>query len=312
MKTGILLLNMGGPNNIDEVEMFLRNMFADKNILPTNPLTRKLVGTIIIKKRLSEAKTNYESIGGKSPLAKISMSLASKVEDIVDVPVALAMRYVPPFASDALQKFHRDGIEEIVLFPMYPQYSTTTTMSSVEDVRHRCRELGYAPKISVIAPYANDSRYVEIQVDMIEQKLMEHKSEELDLILSAHGLPLDIIEGGDPYEEQVEKNVIHIKKELKNRNIIFNNIILAYQSKVGGGAWLEPNLVDVLRAPRNLNVLIFPMAFTVDNSETIFELDIEHREIAQKIGYEKYLVAKCPNDSSKFANLISSLVAEKE
>lgn len=299
---------MGGPNNIDEVEMFLRNMFTDKNILPTNAIVRKLVGTIIIKKRLKEAIANYESIGGKSPLSDISKSLARKVENITGDKTSLAMRYVPEFAIDSLREMKRLDIDELLLFPMYPQYSTTTTLSSLEDVKQGCKKLGYKPVIKVVEPYYMDTRFVQLQVDEIVRAMGDVSSEEFDLILSAHGLPMSIIDAGDPYQDQVEKNVEQIKNLLRERNIIFNNIILSYQSKVGGGAWLEPNLVDILRNPRNFKALIFPLAFTVDNSETIFELDVEHREIANKIGYDDYIVAKCPNDSDEFASYIASKV----
>ena len=306
LKRGIVLLNMGGPNSLNEVEMFLRNMFADKYILQTNRLVRFLVGSIIVKKRLKEAQDNYELIGGKSPLYEISSMLADKVEKASGIATRLAMRYVPPFATEALQEFQKNGIQEVILFPMYPQYSTTTTLSSVEDIKRKCTKIGYEPKITVVEPYYNDIEYVKIQVEKILQALGKRSAEDFDLILSAHGLPMSIIKSGDPYEKHVEENVSHIKKYLKERNIIFKNIILAYQSKVGAGEWLQPGLAEVLRRPENMKVLIFPLAFSVDNSETLFELDIEHRLIADKIGYDEYLVSGCPNDDDSFAKFIAS------
>ncbi|MDQ7047443.1 MAG: ferrochelatase [Sulfurovum sp.] len=125
---------------------------------------------------------------------------------------------------------------------------------------------------------------------------------------AAHGLPLSIIKEGDPYQNQIEGNASAVKIYLRERGIKFHNIKLVYQSKVGSSAWLDPNLVDVLRTPRHRKVVIFPLAFTVDNSETVFELDIEHREIADKIKYEDYVVASCMNDSDKFVDLIVSKV----
>jgi len=135
-------------------------------------------------------------------------------------------------------------------------------------------------------------------------------TEEYDLLLSAHGLPLSIIKEGDPYQNQVEANASAIKIYLKERGIVFHNIKLVYQSKVGSSAWLEPNLVDVLRTPTHRKVVIFPLAFTLDNSETVFELDIEHREIADKIKYDDYVVAKCMNSSDKFVELIVEKVKD--
>jgi ferrochelatase len=161
----------------------------------------------------------------------------------------------------------------------------------------------------VVEPYYDDYDYLQIQADLIVEAMEGVESREYDLILSAHGLPMSIIHAGDPYEKQVEANVSALKLVLRERGIIFKNIKLAYQSKVGNAAWLEPNLADLLRKPKNLKVLVFPLAFTIDNSETIFELDREHREIAEKIGYEDYRVARCPNDREEFARFIGANVA---
>jgi ferrochelatase len=304
MSQALFLLNMGGPNSIDEVELFLSNMFADKNILTMDRVTRKLVSAIIINKRLDDVKVNYGLLGGKSPLLGLTEKLIAKLQVKLDMPIFPVMRYVPPFADLALEQCKKDGVEELILFPMYPQYSTTTTLSSVEDVEARCKVLGYSPKITVIDPYYDDYNYIAASVEKIVEAMEGKDTEQYDLLLSAHGLPVSIIQAGDPYQNQVEANASAVKIYLKERGIIFNNIKLVYQSKVGSSDWLEPNLVDVLRNPRNRKVLIFPLAFTLDNSETVFELDIEHREIVDKIKYEDYVVAKCMNTSDKFVELI--------
>jgi ferrochelatase len=299
---------MGGPNNIDEVELFLRNMFSDHRILPMVSWLRKIIGNRIVGRRLEEARENYLELGGKSPLTAITRSLAAKVEEATEMPVRPAMRYVPPFADEALLEFQEEGMEEIVLFPMYPHYSTTTTLSSVEDVKARCEKMGYSPKVSIVDPYYEDREYLAIQADLIAMAAEGIDSSEYDLVLSAHGLPLSVIRAGDPYEKQIEANVSALKRMLGKRGLIFRNIRLAYQSKVGNSAWLEPNLTDVLRNPENLRILIFPLAFTIDNSETLFELDREHRRIAEKIGYADYRVAECPNDRDDFARFIGAKV----
>jgi ferrochelatase len=304
MNQALLLLNMGGPNDVEEVELFLRNMFADKNILTMNPYIRKFVATIIINKRLEEVKENYALLGGKSPLPGLTYELISKLEEKIDMPIYPAMRYVPPFADEVLKKCQDKDIEELILFPMYPQYSTTTTLSSVEDIELRCKELDYTPEITVIDPYYDDYDYIEASCEKIMEAMEGKETKEYDLLLSAHGLPLSIIQAGDPYQNQVEGNASAIKIYLKERGIEFHDIKLVYQSKVGSSAWLEPNLVDVLRNPTHRKVIIFPLAFTLDNSETVFELDIEHREIAEKIKYDDYIVAKCMNSSEKFVELI--------
>jgi len=304
----LFLLNMGGPNNIEEVELFLNNMFADKNILNMDRFTRKLVSTIIITKRLEDVKENYALLGGKSPLFGLTQELIEKLESRLDMPIYPAMRYVPPFADDALLECKDNDIKELILFPMYPQYSTTTTLSSIEDIEKRCETLDYHPIIKVIDPYYDDYDYIEASCDKIIESMRGKDTKEYDLLLSAHGLPLSIIQAGDPYQNQVEGNVSAIKIYLKERGVEFHEIKLVYQSKVGSSAWLEPNLVDVLRNPRHRKVVIFPLAFTLDNSETVFELNIEHREIAEKIKYDDYIVASCINSDDKFVDIIVNRV----
>ena len=302
---------MGGPNKVEEVEMFLRNMFSDKNILPINRYLRKLVGTIIVSKRLKEVEENFTTyLGGKSPLPILTNQLIEKLEKKLLMPIVPAMRYVPPFATPALEQFKEDGVEELILFPMYPQYSTTTTLSSLEDIEERCLTLDYAPKITLINPYYDDYDYITMSAEKIMKAMAGKETTEYDLILSAHGLPVSIIKDGDPYEKHVESNVSALKIYLHERGIVFNNIKLVYQSKVGNASWLEPSLVDVLRNPTNRKVLIYPLAFTIDNSETVFELDIESREIAEKIKYDDFIVAECFNDDDAFVNLITKKVNE--
>lgn len=310
MKQALLLLNMGGPNTVEEVELFLRNMFADKHILPMNPYLRKFIANRIIAKRIDEVEENYRLLGGASPLPTITNKLIAKIKQRVDMPVYAAMRYVPPFAHEALVRCKEEGVEELILFPMYPQYSTTTTLSSVEDIKRQCEALGYMPKIQVIDPYYDDYDYVEACGMQILEAMEGKKTQEYDLLLSAHGLPVSIIKAGDPYEKQIEGNVSAIKTWLASKGVSFHDIKLVYQSKVGKSAWLEPNLADVLRNPTHRKVLIYPLAFTIDNSETVFELDIEHREIADKLHYEDYVVARCFNDDERFVDLITKRVLQ--
>jgi ferrochelatase len=310
MKKALLLLNMGGANYIEDIEIFLKNMFADKNILPMNRYLRKFIANIIISKRLEDVKENYRLLGGKSPLLEHTNRLITKLSDKIDMPIYPIMRYVSPFATEALIASKRSGIEELILFPLYPQYSTTTTLSSLEDIEDRCKEIGYYPKITLLNSYYDNYEYIEASCEKIIEAVKEIDTSSYDLILSAHGLPLSIIASGDPYEKEIMANVSAIKIYLMAKGIFFKNIKLAYQSKVGSSAWLEPNLADVLRKPTNLKVVIYPLAFTIDNSETVFELDIEHREIAQKIGYDDYIVVECMNDSDRFVEFISNYIKE--
>ncbi len=304
MKKALLLLNMGGPNSIDEIELFLRAMFSDKNILPVNPVFRKLIANIIVSKRLEQVKKNFLLLDGKSPLSDLTYQLIVKLSKNIDIPVFPAMRYVPPLAMDALIKCQKSGIDELILFPMYPHFSTTTTLSSAEDIEAGCKELGYSPKITLITHYYDDYAYIKASCEQIIEAVKGVDTIEYDLLLSAHGLPKSIIKAGDPYEKHIMANVSAIKTYLSGQNIYFNEVKLVYQSKVGSSAWLEPSLTDTLRNPTNRKVVIYPLAFTVDNSETLFELDIENREIAKKIRYKDYVVVPCMNDCDAFVRFI--------
>ncbi len=307
-RRGILLLNMGGPNNLEEVELFLRNMFADPAILPMHPWLRRMIGKRIVKKRLHEAQENYRQLGGKSPLTDITERLAAKVAALTGLPTLPAMRYVPSFAEEALKAMREQGIEEIVCFPMYPQYSTTTTESSWQDLQMHCTAMGYAPTLHLVEPYYADPAYIDILLDRVRAASEGIDTADYTLILSAHGLPLSIIEAGDPYQEQIEASVRAIEQAMEAAGIVFRSVELAYQSKVGNAAWLEPNLADLLRHPNNLKVMILPLAFTIDNSETHFELAVEHREIADKLGYDDYRVVSCPNEGDDFAKFIAEKI----
>ena len=311
MKEAVLLLNMGGPSNLDEVELFLRNMFADENILPMHPKLRAFVGKRIVASRLEEAKENYRALGGKSPLLEITQSLAKKLETLLHMPVYPVMRYVPPFAKEVLMRCKEQGIEKLTLFPMYPHYSTTTVKSSVDDIEATCEAIDYKPSIETIAPYFDRLGYIKLCAQRITEALEGASSERYDLLLSAHGLPVKIVQAGDPYEKQIEGNVAALKLYFEMQGVRFHDIKLVYQSRVGKGKWLEPNLADVLRHPTHRRVVIYPLSFTIDNSETMFELDVEHREIAEKIGYEDYRVARCFNDDDAHAEMIAALILER-
>ena len=305
MNRAIILLNMGGVNKIDEVEMFLRNMFADKYILQTNAIMRKFIGNIIVKKRLNEAIENYKILGGKSPLLDITNSLCNKLQEKMGIPAYPIMRYTPPFAKEILIKLKEQGIEELLVFSMYPHYSTTTTKSSLEDLTDKLKELDYHPKLKIVESYFDNQVYINLQAELIKEALGSLDASKITLLISAHGLPISIIKKGDPYQKQIETNFTMLTKTLQQMQINFKDVKLVYQSRVGSGAWLEPNLADVLRNPKSLDVLIFPISFTVDNSETVFELNLEHKEIAQKIGYNYYTVTKCPNDRDDFVDFIA-------
>lgn len=302
----LVLLNMGGARSKDELKMFLTNMFNDENILTVkSALLTKMIAFFIVTKRLNSAWKNYEEIGNASPINPLTEKLVEKCNEKIDgYRTYQVMRYTPPFAKDVVEKLKEDGISEVFLLPLYPQYSTTTTKSSMEDF------LKYAKnsfKIKSINDFYKNDKFNNCIVNEIERNMQE--GVKYNLIFSAHGLPQKIVDNGDPYQKQMIEHVEILSKKLKEKNIDFKSINLAYQSKVGPLKWLEPSLEDMLKNFENDNVIIYPLSFIVDNSETDFELDIEYREVADEIGILEYKVCKCVNDGDDFIEAIKDIIS---
>ncbi|ACZ12685.1 ferrochelatase [Sulfurospirillum deleyianum] len=305
----LILLNMGGPNNLDEVKLFLTNMFNDKNIITTkSALLRRFIAFMITASRTKKAQANYAKLGGKSPLVGYTQKLVDKLQKALpSVHVDFAMRYTPPFCEEVIRKLLEKEIHEVTLLPLYPHYSSTTTKSSVEDFMEVAHLLGYHGKINVIDRFYEDASYNQLLIQKIKETLGKHDASNFELIFSAHSLPQKIIEKGDPYQREIELHVKILSELLVQQGIHFHGIHLAYQSKLGPLKWLEPSLEQKLSSLENKNALIVPIAFTIDNSETEFELSMEYAEVAHHLGYEHYLVAKCPNDDDAFVSAIKGL-----
>jgi ferrochelatase len=304
-KEAIILLNMGGPNNLEEVEVFLKNMFRDKNILTMkSDLLRKLVGGMIVFNRTESSQEIYRQLGGKSPIVGHTKSLVKKLQQKVgkDVIVDFVMRYTPPFADEVIQRLNEENVDKIYLIPLYPQQSTTTTKSSLEDFEEHYHNSEGNAVLVEIKHFFEDKTYNEAIIEKIKEKMADDSYNDFDLIFSAHGLPKKIIDAGDVYEKHISRHVELLKKMLQNEGMDFHEVHLAYQSKVGPMEWLKPSLEDKLKTVRNRGVVIFPIAFTIDNSETDFELEIEYREIAENLGFKEYRVCRCPNDSELFVD----------
>jgi len=252
----VILMNMGGASNLDEIEIFMRNMFNDHRIIGAPPFIRSRLSGYITASRLEEVRENYEKIGGGSPLLQITRSIQRKLQNrIDDAIVEVVMRYTPPFATDVLRTLKSRGVKKLFLIPMYPQFSTTTTASSIEDY-------DFEPYLSTVE-------------DLIAKSVEDVDPSDINLVFSAHGLPVSVIKKGDPYQKQVEAEVKLHTERLKKMGLVFNQVHLAYQSKVG------------------------PMR--------LFELDIEYREVAEELGFEFYRVCRCPNDTDRFVEVLELL-----
>jgi len=309
-REAVILLNMGGPNNLEEVEMFLKNMFADKNILTMKSgLIRKFVGGMIVFNRTESSQEIYRQLGGKSPIVGHTKNLVSKLQEKLgeDVIVDFAMRYTPPFADEVIERLNVANVQKIYLIPLYPQQSTTTTKSSLEDFEEAYHKSGGDALLVEIKHFFENSTYNEAIIESIKESVGSDDYNNFDIIFSAHGLPQKIVDAGDVYPKHVEKHITILKKMLSKENMAFHDVHLAYQSKVGPMAWLKPSLDDKLKVVRNRGVIVFPIAFTIDNSETDFELEVEYREIAEELGFKDYRVCRCPNDSELFVDALCEI-----
>lgn len=307
----ILLLNMGGPNDLSEVGVFLRNMFNDPYILGIkSPVLRKFVAFMITSSRLKAAQNNYRQIGGKSPICELTARLCGKISHFLDddTAVAFAMNYTPPFTKDVLADFAEAS--EIVVFPLYPHHSFTTVSSSISDFEKARAELNLNAKVKIVEPFFEDERYNEVVADDIEKSARDLNADEITLVFSAHSLPQKMIDAGDVYEEHVKRHVQILTKILEKRGVKFKQILLAYQSKLGPVKWLEPSLNQALAEIKDKKALVYPISFCIDNSETVFELSKEFRYIADELKFNFYDVVACPNDDDKFAKFIADRAKE--
>lgn len=312
MKRVIVLLNMGGVDELSQVKLFLTNMFNDPYILGIkNRHLRVFVAWMITQMRLKSATQNYIQLGGKSALGDITRSLITKLnakfgsEELI---FDYAMNYTPPFAADTLAKY-KDA-DEIVLFPLYPHHSVTTIASSLDSAKRAINELGIGAKIDIIEYFYKNDTFNDIVIADIAKSLGDAKAKEIDLIFSAHSLPQKVIDKGDLYERHLNEHIEILKSKLSSAGLKFKSISLAYQSRLGPVKWLGPNLSEVLPKLPSKRALIYPISFCIDNSETDFELAVEYKHIANENKFEFYKVVKAPNDSDEFAAFIVNSIAK--
>lgn len=312
-KEAVLLLNMGGPSSLYEVETFLTNMFYDPHILSIkNAFFRKMIANFIVSKRSEKSKKIYAAIGGKSPITQITFALTQKLAQMDQSRIyTYVMRYTPPYSKMVLEDLKSKGVESIILVSMYPQYSTTTTLSSITDIHTSLKELDYHPDIKVIDRFYQNDAFNNAILQDIQHALKDKDSSEFVLIFSAHGIPEKVVQSGDSYQKECEENLAIIKNKLKQNNIVFKDVILSYQSKVGPMKWIGPDTDQIIQKNKKNKIIIYPISFTIDNSETEYELCIQYKKLAQEIGVKDYIVCPCLNDSDSFAKMILEWVETK-
>ena len=243
-------MNMGGPATLDDVEPFLYNLFMDPDIIeiPLGKLLRPFIAKKISKKRSAKVRGYYEKIGGGSPLLRLTEDQAAALETTLspcgDFKTFVAMRYSPPFTEEAIRKIVLEEPRRIVLLPLYPQYSRTTSGSSFNEFYRVWKKIGKKDvNIIEIKDWHNHKGYISAWVDLIKESLEKADKSNMHIIFSAHGIPQKLVENGDPYQRQTEDTVRLILKELKWEGAWS----LSYQSKVGPVKWLEPATDTLLK-----------------------------------------------------------------
>ncbi|XP_022947333.1 ferrochelatase-2, chloroplastic [Cucurbita moschata] len=301
-KVGVLLLNLGGPETLDDVQPFLFNLFADPDIIRLPRLFRFLqrpLAHFISVLRSPKSREGYASIGGGSPLRKITDAQAEELKKALwqkDVPaeVYVGMRYWHPFTEEAIEQIKKDRITKLVVLPLYPQFSISTSGSSLRLLEGIFREDEYLVNMqhTVIPSWYQREGYIKAMADLIEKELKSFDfPEQVMVFFSAHGVPLAYVEeAGDPYKAEMEECVDLIMEELEKRRIT-NNYTLAYQSRVGPVEWLKPYTDDTIIELGQKGVkslLAVPISFVSEHIETLEEIDVEYKELALKSGVEKW------------------------
>jgi protoporphyrin/coproporphyrin ferrochelatase len=314
-RVGIVLFQLGGPDSLEAIEPFLYNLFSDPDIIdfPFARIGRKPLAKLISATRARKVRHHYATIGGASPIRRFTERQARALEAELrnrglDARCFVAMRYWHPFTSEAIERLRETDCDELVLLPLYPQYSSTTTGSSLNEWRRRfCDDL---PVHSVENFYQHEV-YLDAMVERIEEALARFpQPRRAEIVFSAHGVPLSVIENGDPYQRQIEETVAL----LMARGGWRNRHHLCYQSKVGASKWLQPSLRSALRAlavERVREVCVVPVSFVSDHVETLGEIDHEARELARRLGFTQFEMSAGLNDSPKFIEALAQIVEQK-
>ncbi len=285
-KTGIVLLNMGGPDSLEAVEPFLYNLFSDHDIIQIPRLIQKPVAFLISKIRAKSTQKYYRAMGGKSPQKEQTLEQAKKLQELLGdrFHVVVAMRYWHPFTYEALEELFKEDIEKIVLLPLYPQYSSTTTGSSFNEFDRVFKSFKKDIPVVKIKDFHDHPLYIKAMVENIKESIPDY--EKYYFLFSAHSLPVKVIEKGDPYKKQTEETVKLIMDYFPE-----NRYSLSYQSKIGPVKWLEPMTDEMIKklAEEGIERLaVIPVSFVSEHSETLYELDIQYKELAKKSGLKEY------------------------
>ncbi|NDQ58647.1 MAG: ferrochelatase [Acidipila sp.] len=320
-KLGVVLFQLGGPDSLDAVAPFLYNLFCDPDIIPIplGAVLRKPLARYISRKRAKVVSDHYRAIGGRSPLGLLTERQARALEASLrsgtansglDAFVTVAMRYWHPLTAEAVARVDAESPQELVLLPLYPHYSYATTLSSLKEWK-RCSSNGHLPaglRTRVVDNFHDHPLYIQSLVERIHLTFQQFdEPARVHILFSAHGLPMSLVEKGDPYPQQIEGTV----KAVLQAGAWPNPHTLCYQSRVGPQKWLEPSLlstIDLLGRKKVTDLLVIPLSFVTEHIETLYEINIETREAAAKVGITNFRMMPAVGDSPTFIACLDALV----
>jgi len=316
MKTAVVLFNLGGPDSPDSVQPFLFNLFNDKAIIGAPQPIRWFIAKLISTRRAPVAKEIYAHLGGKSPLVENTdaqaEALAMALSDLGEVRCFPAMRYWRPFAGDAARAVKDWGPDRIVLLPLYPHFSTATSGSSILDWNKAAAKAGLSVETRTVCCYPTEPGFVDALADTVAELLPEAaKNGKPRILYSAHGLPKKVVDAGDPYKAQIEATAAAAAAVLAARSDLpEHEWRVSFQSRVGPLEWLKPYTEDEIRlaGEEKTPLVVVPIAFVSEHSETLVELDIEYGELAQEAGVPGYYRAPTVSVRDSFIKGLATVV----
>ena len=312
MKKAVILFNLGGPDSLDAVEPFLFNLFNDPAIISLPGIFRYPLAKLISKRRTPVAKAIYAEMGGKSPILEETKTQVKAIEKSLekesdDYKCFIVMRCWNPRAKEVIKDVKKFNPEQIILLPLYPQYSNATSGSSIKEWLDICKKEKVKTDTKIVCCYPTEKDFILSYASLIKEKIDTNNLDKITLIFSAHGLPENKIKQGDPYQWQVEQTVNELIKKLSINNL---NYILSYQSRVGPLKWIGPSTETVIKeeAQKNKIIVVVPVAFVSEHSETLVELDIEYKKLAIENGSKDYIRVPAVTANLDFINSLKSSI----
>lgn len=314
------MFQLGGPDSLEAVEPFLLNLFLDPDIIPLGPfgLFRRPIAKLISSRRSIPVAGKYAEIGRRSPIGTLTerqrVRLIEALSPQIEPVAVTAMRYWHPFTSEAVEALRKAGpLDELVLLPLYPHYSFATTLSSLKEWRRVYGNLAGGPPERTIDHFYDHPLYIQALVQRIGSMLRQFPdSSRIHLVFSAHGLPMSLVEKGDPYPKQIEETVrLACELGATQRPGWPRTHLICYQSRVGPAKWLQPPLTETIERLGHEGVkemLVVPISFVTEHIETLHEINIEAREEAEKLGIEKFRMMPAVGDSPLFIAALKDLV----